>query len=424
MISQEVAFLILFCLYIPVLLLVIQEEELMDSPLKDGQKEDHMFKCSFCGENVALIHDFGKVALAGGFLKPEQFESEKKYPLRLCYCLKCHAVQLADRVEPDVMFREYFYFSSANDTIRRHFREYAGDVIEKFHPKTVIEVGCNDGVLLTPLREAGVRVIGVDPSTTVPKGPDIINDYFTPEIARKLGKVDVVIANNVFAHISDIHTATVAVSQAMKDDGVFIMEAHYLGDMIDGTQYDWIYHEHIYYYSLLSLEKHLEKHGLRVFDVKHISTHGGSMRYYICKDDRIISQDVISLREYEKTIGLDLWGTYIDFSESIKQHRKEIKELSDGRKIVGYGASGRANALIQYCGLDVAYIVDDAPAKHGYCTPGTHIPIFSRDKLESDKPDSIVVFAWSYLEEIQSKCNLPMIVPFPSVRLIEKRDAA
>ena len=416
------ALLLLLSPYAAVLFMVWRsEEQMQESP---EYQERKLFRCVFCGETVSQIHDFGMVALAGGFLKPEQFKAEKKYPLRLCYCLKCHAVQLADRVEPDVMFREYFYFSSANETIRRHFREYAGDVIEKFHPKTVIEIGCNDGVLLTPLRDAGVRVIGVDPSTTVPKGPDIINDYFTPDIARKLGKVDVVIANNVFAHISDIHTATVAVSQAMKDDGVFIMEAHYLGDMINDLQYDWIYHEHIYYYSLLSLENHLAMHGLKVFDVKHVQTHGGSMRYYICKDDRATSQAVIALRHNEKSVGLDQWGTYIGFSDRIKQHRKEIMALSQGSKIVGYGASGRANALIQYCGLDVAYIVDDAPAKHGYYTPGTHIPIYSREKLETDKPDQIVVFAWSYLEEIQSKCDLPMIVPFPSVRLIEKRNAA
>lgn len=378
-----------------------------------------MTDCAFCYSEILPVHDFGSVALAGGFLKPEQFADEKVYPLNLCYCPNCHAVQLAEHVEPDVMFREYFYFSSSNETIRSHFREYATDVIERFHPKSVIEIGCNDGVLLTPLRESGVRVIGVDPSSTVPKGPDIVNDYFTPEIARKLGRMDVVIANNVFAHISDINTATMAVSEAMKDDGVFIMEAHYLGDMINDLQYDWIYHEHIYYYSLLSLEAHFRRHGLRVFDVKHVPTHGGSMRYYICKDSREESPEVAALREREKREGLDRYSTYQHFSKRILQHREDMRRLING-KVVGYGASGRANAIIQYCGLDVSYIVDDAPAKHGYSTPGTHVPIYSRDSLEYDIPDSVVVFAWSYLDEIKSKCDLPMIVPFPVPRNLER----
>lgn len=409
-------------LYFPALYLVLREEGKMLSTeiAVDGNR---IFSCSFCGETLHLVHDFGKVALAGGFLKPEQFEAEKKYPLRLCYCHKCHAVQLADKVSPDVMFRNYFYFSSSNETIRRHFREYAADVVNRFNPKTVIEIGCNDGVLLTPLREAGIRVIGIDPSSTVPKGPDIINDYFTPEIARKLGKMDVVIANNVFAHIEDIHAATRAVSEAMRDDGVFIMEAHYLGDMLERLQYDWVYHEHIYYYSLLSLEKHLSGYGLRVFHTKHVSTHGGSMRYYICKDNREESQNVSALREYEKEMALDEFETYRLFSERIEKHRESLLGLV-GSKVVGYGASGRANAIIQYCGLVVDYIVDDAPAKHGFYTPGTHIPIYSSDMLETDRPDEIIVFAWSYLDEIQSKCDLPMIVPFPVPTRIEKKAAA
>lgn len=422
--SDQAALLaaLLLC-YFPILYLTWKSEDQIgeetEYPVEPG-----IFNCTFCGERLALVHDFGRVALAGGFLTPEQFKDEKRYPLRLCYCMKCHAVQIADRIPPDTMFREYFYFSSSNETIRRHFREYAADVVERFKPKTVIEVGCNDGVLLNPLRASGVRVIGVDPSTTVPKGIDIVNDYYTPELAKKLGKVDVVIANNVFAHIDDIHGATQAVVESMKDDGVFIMEAHYLGDMIDRLQYDWIYHEHIYYYSLKSLETHLKRYGLRVFHTKHVMTHGGSMRYYICKDSREESQNVAALRLYEEEVGLDRMETYMVFSKRIMQHRQELIESLDGTKIVGYGASGRANALIQYCGLNVHYIVDDAPAKHGYYTPGSHIPIYSREKLGQDKPDQVVAFAWTYLDEIRSKCDVPLVVPFPSVYRIGKQEAA
>lgn len=423
--SQEFTALLVFCaVYVPILFLVIRHEEEMAKPFTGYNWKPERFACSFCNKPLQVIHDFGKVALAGGFLKPEQFKSEQKYPLRLCYCHNCHAVQVADRINPDEMFREYFYFSSANETMRRHFREYADYVVERFHPKKVIEIGCNDGVLMTPLLERGINVIGVDPSSTVPRGRRIVNDYFTPEVARRVGKADMVIANNVFAHIDDIKTATRAVVDALKDNGVFVMEVHYLGDMISDLQYDWIYHEHIYYYSLMSLEKHMANHGLRVFDVKRVKTHGGSMRYYICKDDRPECVAVQILREEEKAAGLDKFETFARFSERISLHSSELREILHGTRVVGYGASGRANAVIQYCGLKVDYIIDDAPAKHGFYTPGAHVPIYGRGKLDTDKPEKVVVFAWSYLGEIGAKCDVPMIAPFPEIREIENRKAA
>jgi len=191
--------------------------------------------------------------------------------------------------------------------------------------------------------------------------------------------------------------------------------------MIEGLQYDWIYHEHIYYYSLLSLEYHFKKHGLRVFDVRPVQTHGGSMRYFICKDDREEHLSVQDLRDKEKEKRLDSWETYTDFSLRIESHCNELKRMLGDKKVVGYGASGRANAMIQYCGLNMDYIVDDAPAKHGFYTPGSHIKIYNRHKLEESPPDQILVFAWGYLNEITKKCDLPMLVPFPNPRVIKKR---
>jgi len=425
--KEVLALLVWFAVYLPVLWLVIRMEEEMDKGFSLFDKNERKLSkpvCSFCGKHSRLIHDFGEVALAGGFLKPEQFKDEKKYPLRLCYCESCHSVQIADKVDPDVMFRDYFYFSSANETIRRHFREYAQEVVERFSPRSAVEIGCNDGVMLSPLRALGVTVTGVDPSSTVPHGAHIINDYFTPKVAKSIGKVDMVVANNVFAHISDIHDATRAVSEVLKDDGVFVMEVHYLGDMIDGVQYDWIYHEHIYYYSLISLERHLSVHGLRVFDVKHVPTHGGSMRYYACKDNREELPSVGELRRQEAG-KLDQLGTFLRFSRSIVEHCENLKRATEGKKVVGYGASGRANAIIQYCNLDIAYMVDDAPAKHGFFTPASHIEIFPSDKLKNESGDTVILaFAWGYIDELQSRWNLPMTVPFPSIRVIENRKVA
>lgn len=375
--------------------------------------------CSFCGSETSFVHDFGEVALAGGFLKPPF--NEKKYPLKIHFCEECYLLQVEERIDPDVMFKEYFYFSSANETMTNHFKSYADEIVKRFNPKKVIEIGCNDGVLLNPLINHGVECIGVDPSSTVPQEDYIVNDYFTEEVARKLGKADLVIANNVFAHIDDINCATRAVYEALKDDGTFIMEVHYLGDMIYSLQYDWIYHEHIYYYSLMTLDKHFRRHGMKVYDIKKVNTHGGSMRYYICKDGRKVSREVRDQFYIEKSLRLDKLDTYKDFSERIKKHKKELKEALPG-KIVGYGASGRANAVIQYCDLQMDYMVDDAPAKEGFYTPGSHIPIYSREKLEQDPPERVLVFAWGYLDEIKKKCHLPMVIPFPIIKLEENHD--
>jgi SAM-dependent methyltransferase len=407
--------------YVLILYAIWHQEKEYDEPERETG-EVLKKGCRFCGKELKTVIDFGNVALAGGFLKKNSFDQEKKYPLRLGYCESCYSVQIADRVKPDVMFKDYFYFSSATETIRNHFQEYAKEVIERFNPNTVIEIGCNDGVLINPLREAGVRAIGVDPSSTVPKGPDIVNDYFTESVAKEIGKVDVIIANNVFAHIEDIHGVTRAIRKSLKDNGVLIIEVHYLGNMLDGIQYDWIYHEHIFYYSLLSLEKHLSQYRLKVFDVKPVDTHGGSMRYYISTADRGETQAVKTLRETEKRRGFDRFETLLEFATNVRKHRDELTSVLTVKKgkTVGYGASGRANAMIQYCGLKLDYIVDDAPAKHGFFTPGSHIPIRSREWLEKEPPDNVLVFAWTYADEIRKKCNLPMIVPFPSVHTVEQ----
>lgn len=378
--------------------------------------------CRFCSSPLTEIIDFGNVALAGGFLRKEDFEAEKKYPLKLCYCVACYSVQIEKTVPSDVMFRNYFYFSSATASIRNHFKEYAAEVVERFNPETAIEIGCNDGVLTEPLRQAGVRVIGVDPSNTIPDGPDMIRDYFTETVASKIGRVDLVIANNVFAHVEDIRGITKAVTMCLTDNGVFVIEVHYLGDMLDKLQYDWVYHEHIYYYSLISLEVHLSRFGLSVFDVKPVKTHGGSMRYYVCrKDKHEIKNSVVDLRNREIERGLDRLAVFDEFGDRVRSHRKAMRIVADSLSggVAGYGASGRANTILQYCGISVDYIVDDAEAKHGFYTPGTHIPIVSREHLLTDPPDHVIAFAWGYADEIRAKCGLPMIVPLPKIELLE-----
>jgi SAM-dependent methyltransferase len=406
--------------------------------------------CAFC-DSTALreIVNFGNVALAGAFLKPEQFAAERTYPLRLFFCSDCLAVQLVDKVQADVLFRDYFYFSSAIGTLRDHFRRYAEEVTTRFLSSshaTVLEFGCNDGVLLRPLADAGIRtVIGVDPATNVVQTIDdpritVVNDFFNEPVGEQIvaahGKADLIMANNVYAHIPDIQGTTRTVSSVLKDDGVFVFEVHYLGKVIDELQYDMIYHEHLYYYSLLSAMNHFDRHDMVVFDVKPVPIHAGSMRFYVCKKGgkhaSTVSADVVALREAELSRGYDRYETFRRFSECMADHREKLvgllRRLREQRcSIAGYGASGRANALIQYCGIrneHLDFMIDDAPAKIGFFTPGSHFRIFPSSKLaDPNPPDYLLIFAWSFFEEIRKRNagylerGGRMILPLPEVTI-------
>lgn len=406
--------------------------------------------CSFCdSKRLRIVMDFGQVALAGGFLKPAQFAAEKKYPMRLCFCEDCFAVQVIDKVDADVLFNDYFYFSSSIRTLREHFQQYAEEVTRRFlkpESATVLEFGCNDGVLLRPLADQKIRtVIGVDPAKNVITSIndprlELINDFFDETVAERVvarfGKVDLVMANNVYAHIPDIQVATRAVHKVLKDDGVFVFEVHYLGKVVAGMQYDMVYHEHLYYYSLVSAIEHFKRYGMVVFDIKAVDIHAGSMRFYVCKKDSVharkVSDAVIALEIEERSIGYDRFATFQRFSERVDEKKRELlRVLEDlkakGARIAGYGASGRANTVIQYCGIDhthLDFMVDDAPAKAGFSTPGSHFEIFPSSVLAKDKPpDYLLVFAWSFFEEIRQRnarfleAGGKMILPLPEVRV-------
>ena len=243
---------------------------------------------------MVSVMDFGEVALAGGFLRDSTLNAEQRYPLELFFCEDCYAVQLVDVVDPDVLFRDYFYFSSAIATLREHFVDYSTEVTSRFldpQNSTVVEIGCNDGILLRPFAEQGVRtVVGVDPATNVVNTINdprlnIVNGFFDESLAEEIevrfGPADMIVANNVYAHIPDILGVTRGVRRLLGENGVFIFEVHHLGKLINGYQYDMVYHEHLYYYSLIALENHFARHDMEVFDVKAIPIHGGSMRFYV-----------------------------------------------------------------------------------------------------------------------------------------------
>lgn len=385
-----------------------------------------MINCTFCASRkLQRVLDMGTVALAGGFVKPDQFATERKYPLALMFCEDCFALQVEEPVDADTLFREYFYFSSASRTVRDHFAACARTVADRFQPETAIEIGCNDGVLLTRLADHGIKAFGFDPSSAARAINDprvtVANQYFTETAAKQVGKVDMVLANNVFAHVQDIHALTRAVLHALRDDGVFVLEAHHLGAMVRGLQYDWIYHEHLFYYSLLSLQQHFRRYAMEVFDVEPVALHGGSMRYYISRAGRHqASPKVEQLERVERFNSLDRVETFRLFAQRVDGHKQELRDMVAAHQPAGYGASGRANALIQAAGLELPYIVDDAPAKHGYYTPGSHIPI----KPSSELDRTALLFAWTYRAEILGKCGHGLIVPLPDIEVLTGRMAA
>lgn len=407
--------------------------------------------CSFCNSTAMIeIMNFGDVALAGGFLMPDQFADESYYPLRLHFCCDCYAVQVIDKVSAEVLFKDYFYFSSSIRTLQDHFVDYATEVTSRFltpETSTVIEFGCNDGVLLRPLAAQKIRtVIGVDPATNVVNTINdpritIINNFFNEKVAEEIiaahGKADMVVANNVYAHIPDIQGITRAIHDVLNDEGVFVFEVHYLGKVINELQYDMIYHEHLYYYSLLSAMNHFDRYGMVVFDVKPVPIHAGSMRFYVCKKgskrSSSVSPEVTRLQNEELAKGFHLPKTFIRFAADVAERKATLMALLNqlkgkGYTIAGYGASGRANTMIQYCGIDhshLDYMIDDAPAKSGFYTPGSHFEIHPRSILDQSKPpDYLLIFAWSFFDEIVKRNQTyldnggRMIVPLPAVKII------
>ena len=407
--------------------------------------------CRFCGGgHLTEVLDLGLVPLAGGFLKEAGFREEKFFPLTLDFCSDCYLVQVSNVVSADTLFREnYFFFSSAIGTLIEHFTEYAkevhNDYLKGLQNPSILEIGCNDGVLLKPFSDLGVTTIGVDPATNVVKtinipNASIYNDYFTEklavEIRAKHGPVDAITANFSFAHIDDMIDVVKGIKHLLKEEGVFVFEIYYLGTMLDEMNYDMIYHEHMSYYSLLTLQKFFGSFDMEVFDVKYIpGVRSGSVRFFARNKGRRhekVTKAVEEMLAYELKSGFDKADIYKAYSARVIQTRNQIINLleklqAEGKKVIGYGASGRGTIIMNYCGIDhkyVDYVVDDAPAKQGYFTPGTHAEIRSWDFVEKNGyPDYIVLFAWSFTEEVLKKrknfidAGGKFILPLPAVSI-------
>jgi methylation protein EvaC len=424
------------------------------APVKPTGKFISRTTCRFCeGSNLTRILDFGNFPLAGGFLKEDDIPNEKFYPFNLNLCQDCFLVQISDVVPAEVLFKEnYFFFSSAIGTLVDHFKSFAWETYERFlkdkKNPSAFELGCNDGILLKPLAALGVRAVGIDPATNVVNSIDskdiiVINDFFTEkraiEIKKGYGQFDVFLSSYSFAHIDDMIDIMKGVKCLLKDDGVLVIEIYYLGTLIDEMQYDMIYHEHMSYYSLKSLINFLKRFDMEIFDLHNIpGIRSGSVRFFarnIGQRSEEILPAVFAMIKYEEDKGFDKVETYSKYAEKVAKTRTHLLDMlkslkSEGKTIIGYGASGRGTIIMNYCGIDnryLDYVVDDAPAKQGFYTPGTHVPIKSWNYAKEAKlPDYAVLFAWAFTDEVIKKRQDYLqqggkfIIPLPEVRIISK----
>lgn len=400
--------------------------------------------CQFCkSKNLKKVLDFGSTPPANSFLKKNELKNkEPRFPLQVFFCKNCHLLQLGHIVNPEILFKNYVYSSSTSPVFIKHFEDYAREVFERFKLNKnsfVIDIGSNDGILLKPFKALGVNVLGIDPAQNLaatatmqglPTLPYFFDSKLAAEIAEKRGQADIITANNVFAHIRDLDEIVKGIKTLLKDEGVFIFEVAYLVDFLEKNYFDTVYHEHLFYHAVSPLDKFFKRHGMQIFDVKKVETHGGSIRVFVKKEgaNHQIQNSVEKFIEEEVNKGLSEEIIYLSFFEKIRQNKNKLisilKEIkSEGKTIAGYGAPAKGNTLLNYFGIDAKildYIVDDSPLKQGLFTPGTHIPVVSSAKLnQNPKPDYLLILAWNFAKPIMEKLsdfsqsNGKFIIPVP-----------
>ena len=405
-------------------------------------------ECRTCGGGrFRVFLDYGNMPLAGGFLAEAELGRECLYPLDLAVCESCSLVQVLNVVPPDVLFRDYKYLSSVTQTLSRHFVEYADflcrDVLRPCQ-SFVVEIGSNDGVLLAPLAERGVRVLGVDAARNVAdvarrRGLDVIDDYFTVELARRVaakhGQADLVTGSNVFAHVDDLGEVMRGVDALLARDGFFIVEVHYVVDLLKTLQFDTVYHEHLCYFSLHALHALFGRYDFSIVDVHRLPMHGGAIRV-IARRSTVAegkqSPGLVDAMREERGLGVNMPACYLEFGKRAAEHRDRLRDFlrrraKEGRSLSGYGASGRATTLLNWCGLDrslIRYMVDSSPLRAGRYVPGVHIPIVPPERFHQEPTEDCLITAWNYREEIIHKEPAfvagggRFIVPLPSIEVL------
>jgi 2-polyprenyl-3-methyl-5-hydroxy-6-metoxy-1,4-benzoquinol methylase len=373
---------------------------------------------------------------------------EPFFPLHAYVCENCFLVQLGEFQSPASIFTDYAYFSSFSDSWLKHARDYTNLMVERFKINSshqVMEIASNDGYLLQYFKEKDIPVLGIEPAENVAKvaeekGIPSLTKFFGKQTASELvsegRQPDLLLGNNVLAHVPDIHDFVGGMKIVLKPQGVITMEFPHLLRLIESNQFDTIYHEHFSYLSFITVDKIFEKHGLTLFDVEELPTHGGSLRIYAKHSDdnsKPLSNRTRELREREIAFGLNSMKTYTAFSEKVKETKRKllsflIKAKEDGKTIVGYGAPAKGNTLLNYCGIGtdfIDYTVDRSPHKQDHVLPGTRIPILHPDKIRETKPDYLLILPWNIKDEIMDQMahirewGGKFVVPIPSVKILE-----
>jgi SAM-dependent methyltransferase len=381
--------------------------------------------------------------LANSFLKKEDLDkTEPSFPLTVFYCKQCSLIQLCDVVDGSLMFNDYHYLTSASKPLAEHFCRLGEDVVSHFikdKNELVVEIGSNDGVLLESMK-GKCRTLGVDPAENVvelarKRGVETICGFFGVAMAQEIisnkGQAKVVVANNVVAHVDNLYDLFNGVKKLLSEDGVFIFEVHWVGNLIGEGGFDQIYHEHLSYFSLHSLNVLSEIMGMKILDVKLVPVHGQSLRLYMGKAFET-GREVGKILDHERKLGIDKIETYKTFSEKVERNKVKLTNIindlkRENKKIVGYGAPAKGNTLLNFFNLDSSlldYLTDTTPLKQGLYTPGTHIPIFPPEKMMDITPDYVLLLAWNYADAILTKekalreKGVKFIIPVPEVKIV------
>jgi hypothetical protein len=410
--------------------------------------------CRFCGAPLELtMVDLGKSPLCESFLTPDRLEEmEPFFPLHVRVCERCWLAQLPSFVPPEEIFEEYAYFSAYSDSWVEHARRYVDMITLRLglgSDSLVVELASNDGYLLQHFLPKGVPVLGIDPAANVAeaaeeRGVPTLVDFFGRELAERLvgerGHADLVLGANVLAQVPDLNDFVAGVSVLLAPRGTTTFEFPHLARLLEGLQYDTIYHEHFSYFSLTTICAVFQAHGLVVVDVEELPSHGGSLRVYgaHASAEREPSPAVAALLQRELDEGLLDPGRYRRFADDVVESKRALLELlielrRAGKQVVGYGAPGKGNTLLNYCGIRddfLDYTVDRNPYKHGRYTPGTHIPILPPEAIAETRPDAIVILPWNLAREIAEQLaytkewGADLIVPIPLAHKLESHQIA
>lgn len=405
-------------------------------------------RCRSCGcLDLLLILSLGEVPLANALRTKDEVSSpEAKYPLDLVFCRACSLVQITETVSPEQLFSEYPYFSSFSDTMVAHSADLVDRMVRSKHldaTSLAVEVASNDGYLLQFYRRAGVPVLGVEPAANVARaaeqrGVRTVCEFFGAETAGRLasacGRADVVHANNVLAHVSDLNGVVRGFHTILKDHGIIVVEVPNVCDMIEAVEFDTIYHEHLCYFSLTALTKLFQRHGLAVVDVERLTIHGGSLRVFAGRREHgaEVSPAVAALLAEEHSLGMTTAGFYQHFGAQVERLKRELVDLvrglrASGKRIAAYGASAKGSTLLGYCGIgraELDFVADRSTVKQGKYAPGTHLPIRGPEALLEEQPDYVLLLTWNFADEILGQQEEYLrrggrfIIPVPVPRIV------